>query len=218
MKPNLTHLVALCLAIPAAGCASRVAPFDDLDQSSVTILKLQGQETAAALPGVTPGGAGMPIIPIPGLTPEQQAQIQAGLQSVIPGIQSVIPGLQIPGMTMPGQTPVQQQAPRFNNFVILAQTPIADEDMKDELLDVFGSEESFNANRGPCFTPGMGVVFSDPKKGNIELMVSFSCNRAAGGQSFRWPHANDGLAPEASAKLRQIYEQMYGPLPATGGV
>jgi hypothetical protein len=215
MKALSTSVLGLALLLPlATGCASRTAPFNDLDQASVTILKLQGQEVAATpTPGGVPGIGGLPI---PGLTPEQQAQLQAGVQQLGQGIQQMIPGLQIPGM--PGTTPQTQPAAqqmRFNGFVILDQRTIADSTTKDELLDTFGKEDNFNQNRGPCFTPGLGVVFQDPKKGNVELMVSFACNQVQG-NGFRWPYPANGLAPEASQNLRRVYEQNFGPLPPSG--
>lgn len=217
MKALTTSLLGLALVLPlATGCASRTAPFNDLDQASVTILKLQGQETAPApMPGTAQPG-GLPMLPIPGLTPEQQAQLQQGVQQLGGAVQQMLPGLQLPGL--PGaqpQTQPQPQQMRFNGFVILDQRSIADSTSKDELLDTFGHEDSFNQNRGPCFTPGMGVVFQDPKKGNVELMVSFACNQVQG-NGFRWPYQFNGLAPDASSKLRRIYEQNFGPLPPSG--
>jgi hypothetical protein len=217
MKALSTSVLGLALALPlATGCASRTAPFNDLDQASVTILKLQGQEVAQTpTPGVGAPGT-IPMLPIPGLTPEQQQQMQQGIQQLGQAAQQMIPGLQIPGL--PGATPTtqpQQQQMRFNGFVILDQRSIADSSTKDELLDTFGHEDSFSQNRGPCFTPGLGVVFQDPKKGNVELMVSFSCNQVQG-NGFRWPYQVNGLSPEASSKLRRIYEQNFGPLQPSG--
>ena len=215
MKALRTSVLGLALLVPvAAGCNSRTAPFNDLDQASVTVLKLQGQEVAAAAPGgTTIGGITLPAIP--GLSPDQQTQLQAGAQQLGQAVQSVIPGLQIPGM--PGaagtQPTVQQQ--RFNGFVIQDSRSVMDEDTKNALLDAFGHEDNFNQNRGPCFTPGMGVVFQDPKKGNVEVMVSFACNQVQG-NGFRWPYTVNGLSPEASSNLRRIYEQNFGPLPPSG--
>jgi hypothetical protein len=204
----------LALLFPlATGCAGRQAPFNDLDNAQVTILKLQGQPAASPIP--SPVG-GIPGIPIPGLTQEQQAQIQGGLQTFGTAVQSVIPGLPIPGMTG-GTTPVTQPQQTFNGFPVQGSTPVADPDLKDELLDLFGKSDSFDQTAQPCFTPGMGVVFSDPAKGNVELMVSFSCNSVKG-NGFNWPHKNFGMTVETSGKLRQIYQQMFmQPPPNPGG-
>ena len=209
-------LVAVApLTTGITGCVSRAAPFDGLDEASVTILKLQGMETAA-MP-MAPQASPFPMLPIPGLTPEQQAQMQQGLQALGAQVQQVIPGLIPPGMIpAPGGTPMAPAtAPRFNGFVILAQQPLMDEDMKSDLLDLFGDEESFSGNRGNCFHPGLGVVFQDPSMPNVEVMISFSCNQAMG-NGFRWPHDVNGLTPESSNTLRIIHERLFGPVPPQG--
>jgi hypothetical protein len=200
-----------------AGCASRTAPFDSLDEASVTILKLQGQEMAQTPMG--PAAASpFPMLPIPGLTPEQQAQMQQGLGALGQQIQSALPpGLIPPGLIpAPGAAvPAPANAPRFNGFVILAQQPVMDDDMKDELLDLFGSEDSFSPNRGSCFYPGLGIVFQDPSMPPVELMVSFSCNQVMG-NGFRWPYDVNGLTPESANTLRIVHERLFGPVPPQG--
>ena len=99
--------------------------------------------------------------------------------------------------------------------MILAQQPLMDEEMKSDLLDLFGDAESFSANRGNCFYPGLGIVFQDPSMANVELMVSFSCNQAVG-NGFRWPYDVNGLTPESSNTLRIIHERLFGPVPPQG--
>lgn len=193
-----------------AGCASRAAPFNDLDDASVTVLKLQGQEMAPTPMG--PAAASpFPMLPIPGITPEQIQQGLGALQGMLP------PGLIPPGLIPApgGAMPAPANAPRFNGFVILAQQPLMDDEMKDEILDVFGDEESFSANRGSCFFPGLGFVFQDPSMPTVELMVSFSCNQAMG-NGFRWPHDQNGLTPESANTLRLIHERLFGPVPPQG--
>lgn len=217
MTSTLKAASVLALAVSSMACASRTAPFDDLDQAQVTILKLQQPAAVAPIPGAPTGG--LPFA-IPGLSPEQQAQLgtafQQSFQQGATLLQQILPGFQIPGMPT-GTAPVQQPARTFNGFAVAGETPLADEDMREELLDIFGDEESFNGNRGQCFTPGMGVVFSDPQKGNVELMVSFACNQVQG-NGFQWPYPVNGMTPTTFGKLRRIYEQMWGPLPQNGGV
>src|SRR5262249_43026972 len=136
-------------ALPlATGCiGGREAPFNEpADKAQITVMRLQGQEAP-------PNNGGPPARPpaLPGIPPELQQRGQQpsqGLQRVPP------PGLIPPGL-IPGATPVQQNAPRFKNFVILAQMPLADEEAKDELLDVFGHEGNFTAEKQQCFTPGL---------------------------------------------------------------
>lgn len=211
-----TVLAAAALASLASGCASRAAPFSDLDAAQTTILKLGAPGSAAVNP--TNPGMSMPMLPIPGLSPEQQAQINAGLQQLGQQAGGLIP----PGLLPPGLIPnlggvptAPTQAPLFNGFAILGQQPVMDEDMKDDLLDLFGDSDSFSANRGNCFTPGMGIVFQDPSMPNVEIMVSFSCNQAMG-NGFRWPHDVNGFTPATSEKLRVVYERLFGALPPQG--
>lgn len=200
-------LLGLLVALPlSAGCNRRTAPFNNLDDASMTILKLQGDQAA----GNPLGGGGFPI-PIPGLTPEQQQQLGQGLGQIPQQITSMIPGLpQIPGL------PGAQTAPKFNNYAILG-TSYGDEDMKDDVLDLFGSEDSFNQNRGQCFTPGMAFVFT-PADGspNVELMVSFSCNQAVG-NGFQWPYPANGLTVDSGNTLRGVYQRAFGSPPPPSG-
>jgi hypothetical protein len=205
--------LGLLVVLPlAAGCSGRASPFNELDNAQVTILKLQGQETPSAIPGA--GAGGLPVLPIPGLTPDQQAQLQQAGNQILQGAGQMIPGLQLPGL--PGAQPTQQPQQRFNGFVVLGSAPVADENTRNKLLDLFGKDDSFSQSAGPCFTPGMGVVFSDPKKGNVELMVSFSCNQVQG-NGFRWPHPANGMTPDSQNQLRMIYQQFFmQPPPAQG--
>ncbi len=207
----------IVIAGAATGCASLAPPFDALGDAQATVLKLQGQEMAQANP-MAPAASPFPMLPIPGLTPEQQAQLQQGLQAL--GAQAgglIPPGLLPPGLlpTSPTTPVAPANQPRFNGFVILAQQPLMDDEMKQEILDLFGDEESFSANRGQCFTPGLGIVFQDPSMPAVELMVSFSCNQAMG-NGFRWPHEVNGLTAESSNTLRLIHERLFGPVPPQG--
>lgn len=206
-------VVGVLLALPAVGCASRTAPFDKLDDAQMTILKLQGEEVAANPLQPQPGQ--LPMLPIPGLTPEQQQQLQQQLQQGAQQLQQMIPGLP-PIFPPAGGTGTQQQAARFNGFLILGQA-YGDEDMKEELLDTFGDEDSFNQNRGQCFTPGMAVIFTPPDGSpNVEVMLSFACNQAMG-NGFSWPYPANGLTPETSSKLRNIYMKAFGAPPPPSG-
>jgi len=209
-------VLGLLVLVPlAAGCSGRASPFNDMDQAQVTILKLQGQPQPSLIPGAQPGG-GLPMIPIPGLSPDQNQQLQQGANQLLQGAGQLIPGFQIPGMpgAQPGVMPQQQQM--FNGFAVQASTPVADENTRNKLLDLFGKDDSFNTQVGPCFTPGMGVIFSDPKHGNVELMVSFACNQVQG-NGFKWPHPSNGMTPDTSNQLRMIYQQFFMQPPPVQG-
>lgn len=208
MNARTLPLLGLLVAVPfSAGCNKRTAPFNNLDDASMTIMKLQGDQ-AASNPLT---GGGFPI-PIPGLTPEQQQQLGQIPQTITQGLGQMVPGLPaIPGLTPPGGA-----QPKFNGYTILG-TSYGDEDTKDEILDIFGDEDSFNQNRGSCLTPGMAIVFT-PADGspNVELMVSFSCNQAVG-NGFQWPYPANGLTTDTSNKLRNIYQRSFGSPPPPSG-
>src|SRR5690349_11222390 len=130
MKP-LRSLALLTVLVPfAAGCAARTAPFDTLDQAQVTVLRLSAPQQQA-----TPAGPALPTIP--GVPPEwaqMGQQAMQGLGGMIPGLGGALPGM-IPGAQQPQQPPL----PQFKGFSIVAQQP-ADDQIKDELLDIFGHE------------------------------------------------------------------------------
>ncbi|APR77871.1 Hypothetical protein A7982_03218 [Minicystis rosea] len=197
---NFAGLVAL---LPLAfGCAARTAPFDQLDRAQVTVLRLQApQAPQGPLGGALPG--------LPGVPPELQQMGQAalqGLQNVVPGLQNALPGL------IPGQQQ-QQQLPQFKGYSIVAQMPLADDSLKGQLLDIFGSDASFTPQTQPCFTPGMGFVFQQPNAPEVDLLISFSCNQAKM-DGARWPYAVNGFTPQARDGLSRIYEKLFGPVPA----
>lgn len=217
MNRSLLSLAGILVVLPlAAGCASRTAPFNEMDQASITVLRLQGQEVApqpAAQPAATPG-----------LIPGVPADLQAVGQQLGQAINQAVPGLIPPGL-LPGLTPAQPvqpaqpPAPRFKNFVILAQMPLSDESVKNELLDIFGSEKSFQADRGNCFFPGMGISMTRAPQANqapaapVDLLISLSCNQAMG-DGFRWPYPYNGFTPETHQRLTKIFEKLWGPVPS----
>lgn len=204
----LAGYALLPVALGCVGCIGRTAPFDQMDRAQVTVLRLSQPQ---APPALQPGG-----MSIPGLPPQIQQMGQAALQTLggaLPGLipQSVLPG-GIPGL--PGAQP-QQQLPQFKGFSIVAQMPVSDSGMKDDLLDVFGHESNFSAQAGSCFTPGMGIVFARPDGPEVDLLVSFSCNQAKM-DGARWPYAVNGFTSETRAHLGQIYERFFGPVPPGG--
>jgi hypothetical protein len=211
MGSSLSAVVVLALAAAVTtGCAARKAPFDALDQSTVTVLRLQ-QAPQAAMPA--PGGGGLPLIP--GIPPELQQAGQAVLQQLQQ--QGIIPPGLIPGMpgANPAQPPQQQFQPYPNDpqWVISDQRPVVDDKLRDELLDLFGDPDSFTGERGQCWFPGMAVSFQSPNFPQpVDVVVSLSCNQAVG-YGFTWPHPGSGFGPESNAKLTQIYQSLFGPVP-----
>jgi hypothetical protein len=216
LSGRFTALAVSSLLLPLViGCAGRTAPFNEMDEAQFTVYKLQGQEpppAAAPTPASPMGG-----IQIPGLPPELQAGAQQLGQQLGAGISQLCPTCPpIPGLTggQPGApvAPAQPPPPRFKGFIILAQMPLSDQAVKDEVLDVFGSEDSFQAQHNNCFFPGLGVSMNRQGQAPVDLLVSLSCNQAQG-DGFRWPYKVNGLAPEASQKLTKVYEKLWGPVP-----
>lgn len=219
---NLNHqtILGLTLLFPlVAGCASRTAPFNELDEAQVKVLRLQGQEPPPVPPAVQPGVPGAPqLIPGVPLPPELQAmgqQVAQGLNQALPGI--IPPGL-IPGATPTAPAvPVAPPPPRFKGYIMLQERFLAsdgpDKSVKDEILDIFGDEDSFQDQRDPCFFPGMGFSFSRSNGPPVELLISISCKQAQG-DGFTWPYSKSGFTPDTQQRLTKIYQQLWGPVPS----
>ena len=91
--------------------------------------------------------------------------------------------------------------------------PLSDDTVKNEILDIFGSESSFQADRGNCFFPGMGISMQRAPQQNqapqppVDLLISLSCNQAMG-DGFRWPHPTNGFTPDTHQRLTKIFESV----------
>ncbi len=209
MSTAIRTFAALLFVAPlAAGCAGRTAPFDDMDKAQITVLRLGGQP-APVMTAPMATGPGM----IPGVPPELQAAAQqalAGIQAALPP--GVLPPGLIPGATQQPTAMPQQQQPTWKGFVIVAQMPLTDQTTKDDLLDVFGDESAFQDQKGPCFSPGMGVAMVRPNAPEVDLLISLSCNQAQG-DGFKWPYKKNGFTQDTSQKLTKIYEKLWGPVP-----
>lgn len=216
MNSSLRTFLGLSLLVAplAAGCASRTAPFNDMDQAQITVLRLGGlpqpqMTTTTATTGALPT--------IPGIPPE----LAAAGQQILQGVNQAAPGLIPPGL-IPGQqgtttTTTQPPPPTFQGFVILAQMPVPNDDMKNEILDIFGDEDSFNQQAAQCFNPGLGISISRPNQPMpVDLLVSYSCNQAKG-TGFSWPYKSNGLTADTSQKLQKIYSQLFGMAPPPNG-
>jgi hypothetical protein len=196
--PKIAGLVAL---LPLAfGCAARQAPFDTLDRSQVTVLRLKQPQPGAASPSVPT---------IPGLPAELQQMGQAvlqGAQTVVPGLSNMLP----PGL-IPGQQQQQQQLAQFKGYSIESQA-LADDHIRDAVLDLFGHESSFTATQQNCFSPGMAFVFQRPNAPQVEILISLSCNQAKI-DGAQWPYPVNGFTPDTRNELGKIYEKLFGQVP-----
>jgi hypothetical protein len=214
-----------CVALSAfctVGCASSPAPpFDSLKSANATAFRLQNYEPPQqpqAAPQQQPGAAGA----IPGVPPEIQQWVQqgaAGLQQLIP------PGLLPPGLIPPGgaapaatapQPTTQQAVPRFPNrpdgFRILSQTQLVDPDLKEDLADLLGDEDSFHNQHASCMYAELGLAWPAVAGGtNNEVLISFSCNQMAAAGGFAWPHPAVGMTPDTVKELAEIVNNLFPP-------
>lgn len=218
--PRVAALAVLALAPVSVGCASRAVPFDALDKAQITVYRIQTPAPVAASPAVTnPANPLAPFLQQLGITPEMQKQaddmMKQWQQMGVPGLPA-LPGL-TPPTTTP-TTPAQPQLPMLRNqWQIVDQRQVMDDGTREQLLDLFGDAESFNAQPARCWTPGLAVSFVDPSKPEpVDVVISLSC-AAANGFGFVWPHANSySLQPKASQQLTQLYQTFFGPVPPQG--
>jgi hypothetical protein len=204
-------LLALC-ALSSVACASApAAPFDSLKTANATAYRLQNFEPPAAVPGAA---APAPGAPIPGVPPEIMTWIQHGAQGLT---QLIPPGLLPPGIIpgAPGAPPAAQPqaSPRFHTFRILAQTQVIDPELREQLGDILGDEDSYDNQYARCapgvIYPEMGLSFSGgPTAQPSDVLISFSCSQVVS-RSFAWPHPATGMKPETVGKLTEVVQKLW---------
>lgn len=199
------------------GCAGTpAAPFDALKTSNLTAFRLQNNDptpVVAAAPAA-PAAPGAPIIP--GLDPNLQNSITAGvaaLQKLIP------PGVAIPGLALPGvpaaasPVPAVDTTPRFQSFRILAQQQVLDTDLKEALGKLLGDKDNFDNSVGRCapnvIYPEFGLSFaSAPGAQSNDLLISMGCNQIVS-RTFSWPHQATGMKASTVADLSEIFTKIF---------
>jgi hypothetical protein len=183
----------------AGGCASApAAPFDTLKNSQLVAYRLQNYEPPAAPVATAPAGQPGALPVIPGLPPE----IQQWAQQALPGLQQLIPpGIlpPMPGAAAPVPAPAAQ-VPRFVDFRILGQTQVLDPELREDLGDLLGDEDNFQAQHSGCMYPELGLSFTSQSGQRNDLLISFSCNQI-NAVNFTWPHASSGMSPDLVKKL-----------------
>jgi hypothetical protein len=208
MKTPLTISIGIMLACTVGCGAGPAAPFNSMKSANVQAFRLQNYE-----PPAQAAAAATPLGGIPGLPPE----ITQWAQQALPGLQQLLPpGLLPPGLLQGmGQAqapaPPPPSAPRFPvsapNFVILGQTQIIDPDLKEQLAELFGDEDSFQADHSNCMYAEMGVSFSSGGALN-DMLVSFSCNQVEA-RGFAWPHPYRGMKPKTVEKLAGLVGKIW---------
>jgi hypothetical protein len=204
----MSKLLAFCLgaAVLSVGCAGKpAAPFDALKTSNLTAYRLQNNEppaAVAALPGAT-GAA--PVIP--GLSPEIQNSINAGVQA----LQKIIPpGLQIPGLALPGAPAAPGATPAADT---MSQQQVLDTELKEELGKLLGDADNFDNTTARCpqnlFLAEFGLSFAGaPGAPGNDVLVSFSCNQVVS-RSFSWPHPATGMKSDTVGDLSEILVKVF---------
>jgi hypothetical protein len=197
---------AVVLLALASGCASSpAAPFDTLKNAqTVWALRLQNYEPPAAAAAQGPAAA------IPGLPPQIQQWLQQGAQAlpqlIPPGL--LPPGL-LPNLGAAAAPPPQPDAKRFQGFRVLSETQVVDSDLREELAELLGDEDSFQAENAGCQFSEMGLAWQSGGVSN-ELLVSFSCNQVIA-RTFAWPHPYTGMKPKTVKELSEIVSKLWPP-------
>lgn len=195
----------------STGCSSTLAqPLQNLKNEPITVFRLQNFEPAQQQ------AAGVPGLPLQ--IPPQIQQWLGGAAQLLP------PGLLPPGL-LPGGTPAPLAAnvQRFHNFPILGAVQVLDKKQREEILDVFGHESSFQTPRQTCqtlyaefgFQVGQGSapgMVGAPAGGSMpaDILVSLSCDQV---QMFNygWPYGmKTGLGPDTSKRVVAIVQKAFG--------
>ena len=193
------------VSVAATGCfKGPTAPFDTLESANVVAFRLQNYEAPAQQ---QQQGAQLPGVP---------TEIQAWAQQALPALQQMIPpGLLppgvIPGTLAPQAQPQQQAANRFHGFPILEQQFVSDPDLKEDLADLLGDDDSYQQAHAGCMYAEMGLSFaSSAGAPPNDVLVSFSCNQMQG-HNFVWPYPDSGMKPNTVKKLADIVSQLFPP-------
>lgn len=211
MKTTTFVLIAAAgVAALSMGCkGSPASPFNDLKNSPMMVYRLQNytpqnQPVQAGAPTQTGTIPGLPIpIPEQFLPQVQQAQ------TMICGMLPTMPGCDQAAAGQPGGIAVAQtNAPMFEGFRIIGQAQVMNEDLREELIDVFGYEKSFQSDKHACQFPEFGIAFGNPGQ-SANVMVSYSCNQAWP-TNFTWPHSYFGLTDKTVKNLNGILQQLFG--------
>ncbi len=215
MKTRTIILAAAGIASLTMGCkGSPAAPFNTLQDSQITVFRLQNyQEPAAAAPAPAqptpqPGAIpGLPGLPIP---PEFQPQVQQAQNMICQMMPPGTPGCAPTGQpaTQPVQAPAN--APMFEEFRIIGQAQVMDPSLREEIIDIFGYDKSFHSKMSPCMFPEFGMSFGGGgPQPPANLLVSYSCNQVQA-RNFNWPHPSNGMKEKTVENLNEVIQKLFG--------
>jgi hypothetical protein len=189
------------------GCASSpVAPFNQMEKSSVLAFRLQNYEPPAAPAGAAATAGQNPLIP--GLPAEINQWIQqgaAGLQQLIP------PGILPQNLLQQAQAaaPQAEQVPRFYGFRILGQTQVMDSELRANLGKIFGNPDNYETPKANCLYPELGIAFGpQPGAPTYDYLVSFSCHQVQS-KNFAWPHKQTGMNVDMEKDLADLVRKIW---------
>ncbi len=206
-RPCRFFVLVGLLGVATTGCASSpVAPFNQMEKSTVLAFRLQNYEPPVAAPAGAAAAPGQNPL-LPGLPPEINQWIQqgaAGLQQLIP------PGL-LPQNLLAGQPapPAAPQVPRFYGFRILGQTQVMDSELRANLGKIFGTADNYETPKSNCLYPELGLAFGPaPGAPTYDYLVSFSCHQVQP-KNFQWPHPQTGMKVEMEKELADVIRKLF---------
>jgi hypothetical protein len=210
IRPSQRFLVLVgLLGVATAGCASSpVAPFNQMEKSTVLAFRLQNYEPpAAAAPAGAAAATGQNPL-LSGLPPEISQWIQqgaAGLQQLVP------PGLLPQNLLQPQATAAAptQDVPRFYGFRILGQTQVMDSELRAKLGEIFGVADNYETPKSNCLYPELGIAFGpSPGAPTYDYLVSFSCHQVQS-KNFPWPHPQTGMKIDMEKDLAEVVRKLW---------
>lgn len=186
------------LVVFGSGCKSGLAqPFDQMKNAPITAYRLQNFEPPPQAAPNSPAGMQIP--------PQIQQWIQAGAQMLPPGL--LPPGL-VPGA--PSAPAPAENTPRFHEFRVLGWMNIADNRIREEVLNIFGTEDNFVQPRESCMFAEFGFSIAQQNQPPADILVSLSCNQVRT-FGFAWPHgAKTGLSSDTSKRIISVMQQTFG--------
>ena len=215
MKTRTYVLIAAGVASLSMGCkGSPAAPFNTLQDSQITVFRLQNyqepvaattttQPTATTQPSLIPG---LPGLPIP---PEFQPQVQQAQTMICQMLPPGTPGCTATGQTTP-QPAVAQNAPMFEGFRIIGQAQVMDPDLRESIIDIFGYSNNFDSSKSACMFPEFGMSFGGGgTQPSANLLISYSCNQVQA-RNFNWPHPDNGMKEKTVKNLNEIVRSLFG--------
>jgi hypothetical protein len=214
MEKRTPVLVAAVLAcVPIACKGAPASPFDRLQESQITVYRLQNWEPPATVTATAVPGQAAATSLIPGIPAEIQTWVSQGAQGmgslIPPGL--LPPGL-IPGTTAqptPTATTPAADVQRFEGFRIIQQSQVLDAKMREQLIDILGYDSSFDTKRSQCLYPELGISFAQGTLPPADVLVSFSCNQVQA-RNFQWPFQVNGLTQDTVKKFSVVTQQLFG--------